>query len=53
MAINGLIKRREGATMLKSKITRRWLRNSFGVIVAIILIIEIVGGIAVKRYYYN
>lgn len=39
--------------MISSKITKRWLRNSFGVIVAIILAIEVFGGIAVKRIYYG
>ena len=34
------------------KITRRWLLNSFGVIVVIILIIEIAFAFGIRNYYY-
>lgn len=35
------------------RITWRWLLNSFGVIVAIILIIEVIFAIAITRYHYD
>lgn len=35
------------------KITRRWLFNSFGVIVFIIVAIEIVAAVGISSYYYN
>ena len=34
------------------KITRRWLLNSFGVIVVIILIIEVAFAVGIRNYYY-
>lgn len=37
----------------KSKITRRWLRNSFGVIVAAVVIISIIACVSVREYYYS
>ncbi|MFV0402125.1 MAG: ATP-binding protein [Oscillospiraceae bacterium] len=39
--------------MAVRKLTRRWLLNSFGVIVTIVLLIEVVAGVAVQRYYYT
>lgn len=38
--------------MAVKKITRRWLFNSFGVIVVIILIIEIAFALGIRHYYY-
>lgn len=35
------------------RITRRWLLNSFVVIVGIVLLIEIIAGYTIQRYYYN
>ncbi|HHY52551.1 MAG TPA: HAMP domain-containing histidine kinase [Clostridiales bacterium] len=39
--------------MAIKRITRRWLFNSFGVIVVIILVIEIAAAIGIANYYYN
>jgi signal transduction histidine kinase len=39
--------------MAVKKVTRRWLLNSFAVIVLIILTFEAVAGLAVYRYYYE
>lgn len=39
--------------MISNKITRRWLLNSFGVIVAIILVLEIALGVGIQRSYYS
>lgn len=39
--------------MISNKITRRWLKNSFGVIVVIVLLIVIVAGFSIQRYYYS
>ncbi len=39
--------------MAVKKITWRWLLNSFGVIVLIILIIEVLFAFGISRYYYN
>lgn len=39
--------------MISNKITRRWLRNSFGVIVALIVVIEIVAAFAIQQSYYG
>lgn len=39
--------------MAIKRITRRWLFNSFGVIVVIILVIEIAAGVGISNYYYN
>ena len=38
--------------MAVKKITRRWLLNSFGVIVVIILIIEVAFAVGIRNYYY-
>lgn len=35
------------------KITRRWLFNSFGVIIVIIAVVEIVFAIGISNYYYS
>lgn len=37
----------------KHSITMHWLRNSFGVIAAILLLIEVLMVIVVRNYYYN
>lgn len=37
----------------KHSITRHWLRNSFGVIVAILLLIALLMVFVVRNYYYN
>ena len=37
----------------KHSITRHWLKNSFGVIVAILLLIELLMVFVVRNYYYN
>jgi len=39
--------------MAIKRITRRWLFNSFGVIVVIILVIEIAAAIGIANFYYN
>lgn len=39
--------------MAIKRITRRWLFNSFGVIVVIILVIEVAAGLGISNYYYN
>lgn len=39
--------------MAVKKITKRWLFNSFGVIVVIILVVEIIFAIGISNYYYN
>ena len=39
--------------MAVKKITLRWLFNSFGVIVIIILAVEVIFAISISRYYYN
>ena len=39
--------------MAVKKITRRWLFNSFGVIVTIILILEVVFALGIRSYYYS
>ena len=35
------------------RITRRWLLNSFGVIVVILAALVVAGSFAVREYYYN
>ena len=37
----------------KHSITMHWLRNSFGVIVAILLLIEVLMVFVVRNYYYT
>ena len=39
--------------MAKRSITQRWLINSLGIILIIIIIIEVVFSVAVQNYYYN
>jgi len=39
-------------TIAVKKITRRWLFNSFGVIVVIILVLEVAFAIGIREYYY-
>ena len=39
-------------TIRVKKITRRWLLNSFGVIVVIILLLEIAFAVGIREYYY-
>ncbi len=39
--------------MARSKITKRWLFNSFGVILLILIAIEIFSAFGLKSYYYN
>lgn len=39
--------------MAVKKITRRWLFNSFGVIVVIILVLEVAFGVGISNYYYS
>ena len=35
------------------RITRRWLLNSFGVIVVVLAVLVVAGSFAVREYYYN
>lgn len=39
--------------MPKSGITRRWLINTFSVIVAILVIASVIASVSIKRYYYK
>lgn len=39
--------------MGKKRITKRWLRNTFGVILLILIAIEILSAYGLKSYYYN
>ncbi len=39
--------------MAKRSITQRWLINSLGIILFILIIIEVVFSVAVQNYYYN
>lgn len=39
--------------MAKRSITQRWLINSLGIILVILIIIEVVFSVAVQNYYYN
>ena len=39
--------------MAMKRITRRWLLNSFGVIVVILAALVVAGSFAVREYYYN
>lgn len=39
--------------MAMKRITKRWLFNSFGVILIILLAIEVVAAFGIKSYYYN
>lgn len=39
--------------MAMRRITKRWLFNSFGVILIILLAIEVVAAFGIKSYYYN
>ena len=43
----------KGEIMAVKKITRRWLLNSFGVIVVIILIIVVAVAFGIRHYYYT
>lgn len=39
--------------MAKRRITKRWLLNSFGIILLILIAIEILSAYGLKSYYYN
>lgn len=39
--------------MAKRKITKRWLLNSFGIILLILIAIEILSAYGLKSYYYS
>lgn len=39
--------------MAIKRITKRWLFNSFGVILIILLVIELAAAVGIKSYYYN
>ncbi|MBR6608266.1 MAG: sensor histidine kinase, partial [Oscillospiraceae bacterium] len=39
--------------MAKRKITRRWLFNSFGIILLILIAIEIFSAYGLRSYYYS
>ncbi|MBC8545722.1 HAMP domain-containing histidine kinase [Clostridiaceae bacterium NSJ-31] len=39
--------------MAMKRITKRWLFNSFGVILIILLAIELIGAAGIRGYYYN
>ena len=39
--------------MVKRKIVNRWLYNSLGVIVVVLMLVELAFGISVRMFYYN
>lgn len=39
--------------MAARKLTHRWILNSFGLIVGIVLLIEVLASLAIYNYYYN
>lgn len=39
--------------MAVKKITKRWLINSFGIILVLVIVMVIVAAISIKSYYYN
>ena len=48
-----IVRKRGGERMAKRKITKRWLLNSFGIILLILIAIEILSAYGLKSYYYS
>lgn len=46
-------KKKRGAKKVKRSVTRRWLINTFGIIVIVLVLINVVFSLSISSYFYN